>query len=93
VDRRRHRAAPAGHGRDRRQDAVGAALLLCPHLDPPPGRKRRGDPLEAPLHRVRRLVEADVREIDRQKRVLGGSLEPPREGDVLVRDAVRLDRI
>ena len=92
LDRCRHRAALAGHSRDSRQDAVGAALLLCAHLDASARWKRRGDPLETPLHGLPGLVEADVREIDRQERVLGSSLERLREGDVVVGDTVRLDR-
>lgn len=93
MNRCAERAAHARHRQDRRQDALGAALLLGADLNASPRRKRGSDPLEALAHSLAGLIEPYMREIDRQEGALRGLIEGAREHDIVVGNPVRLDRV
>ncbi len=67
---RRSARSLAGNGQHALQDGVGAVVVLCPDLNAPTSAQSPGDPGE-PLGAAGHLdVQTEVRQVDRQPRIL-----------------------
>jgi hypothetical protein len=88
-----HRQASPRDGDDGLDDPIGARGLLGPDLDPRASRERLRDSPEPLARRMARLIDTDVREIQRQKCRRRSLVKRTSEPCVGFGDSVGLDRV